>query len=476
VGGLTGNKNLADVFTTTSGGYGSVTALTLNPATGATPSYSGNIADGAAGMTLAKIGSGTQILAGVNTYTGTTSVTTGTLQLDGSTHASSTVDIGTAGALTGSGTVNGNATLTGSGIINKSSGTIAGTLGVTGGNWNGAGSVTGLVTSSSDTFTIGSGANLTADGDLAVTGGTIAAGNATSTITGSVNYTSGSNSSFAGVIAGSGKTLTMNSSGAVLTLSGANTYTGATTVTAGTLVAANATALGTTAAGTQVASGATLHINGVAIGAEALTIDGTGVGGAGALTGAGTSSLAGAVTLGSHSTIGGTGTLTLSGGVGGGYNLTKTGTGTVELSGTSGYSGTTTVANGRLKVSGTILNTVSPATIGAATATLELAGTGPVTPIGLDVSNVGTLEIATAAQELGDITGAGTTNVKPSAGLTANSIVQDTLIIGAGGSVTIRSVPVAAGGAAGANAVPEPGTWILIVTAVAGWLAFRRRC
>jgi hypothetical protein len=41
--------------------------------------------------------------------------------------------------------VNRNATLTGSGIINFSSGgNITGTLGVTGGNWNGAGTVTGL--------------------------------------------------------------------------------------------------------------------------------------------------------------------------------------------------------------------------------------------------------------------------------------------------------------------------------------------
>jgi autotransporter-associated beta strand protein len=420
---------------------------------------------------------GTLTLSGANTYTGATTVTAGTLQLDGSTHASSTVDIGTAGALTGSGTVNGNATLTGSGIINKSSGTIAGTLGVTGGNWNGLGSVTGLVTSSSGVFTIGSSANLTADGDLAVTGGTIAAGDATSTITGSVNYTSPASSSFAGIVAGSGKTLTMNNPSATLTVGGANTYTGATTVSNGTLVAANATALGTTAAGTLVSGGATLDINNAAIGAEALTINGTGVGGIGALTGTGTSSLAGAVTLGSHSTIGGAGALTLSGGVGGAFNLTKTGAGTVELSGTNGYSGTTTVSNGRLKVSGTILNTVSPATIGATTATLELAGAGPVTPEGLDVTNAGgTLEIATSTvQKLGDISGTGTTDVKDGASLTANSIVQDTLIIGAGGSVTIREIAVSAGAAAGTNAVPEPGMWVLIGTALIGWLAFRRR-
>ena len=153
--------------------------------------------------------------------------------------------------------------------------------------------------------------------------------------------------------------------------------------------------------------------------------------------------------------------------------LTKVGTGTQTLAGANTYAGATTVSNGRLTVTGSIPNT-SSATIAATTATLELAGTGPVTPIGLDVSNAGTLEISTANQQLGDISGAGTTNVKASAGLIANSIVQDTLTIGAGGSVTIRETPVLAG-AADASAVPEPATWALIGIGLLSLLAFRRR-
>ena len=81
LGGLTGNKNLASVFSTTSGGYGSVTNMTLNPGTGATPSYSGIIANGASGMTLTKSGNGTQTLTGANTYTGNTAISGGTLAL-----------------------------------------------------------------------------------------------------------------------------------------------------------------------------------------------------------------------------------------------------------------------------------------------------------------------------------------------------------------------------------------------------------
>jgi hypothetical protein len=80
--------------------------------------------------------------------------------------------------------------------------------------------------------------------------------------------------------------------------------------------------------------------------------------------------------------------------------------------------------------------------------------------------------IAAAGQTAGAITGSGSTTVIGGAGLTANSIVQDTLTIGASGSVTIREVSLAA---SSANAVPEPGTWVLIGTALVGWLAWRRR-
>ncbi len=89
LGGLTGGNDFSTRFTTTSGGYINVTALTLNPGTGATPSYSGAIADGTAGMTLTKTGAGTQTLSGANTFTGATAVNVGTLTLDYSTQDNS---------------------------------------------------------------------------------------------------------------------------------------------------------------------------------------------------------------------------------------------------------------------------------------------------------------------------------------------------------------------------------------------------
>ncbi len=104
LGGLSGSVDLATAIV---GGYGNVTTVTLNPQSGSV-TYSGAIADGAAGMALTKSGAGTQVLDGANTYTGNTTVTAGTLLLasSGSLAAGSPVDVN-AGEFGGSGTGNG---------------------------------------------------------------------------------------------------------------------------------------------------------------------------------------------------------------------------------------------------------------------------------------------------------------------------------------------------------------------------------
>jgi hypothetical protein len=78
----------------------------------------------------------------------------------------------------------------------------------------------------------------------------------------------------------------------------------------------------------------------------------------------------------------------------------------------------------------------------------------------------GTFEVADGAHMLGTISGSGTTKVDAGASLTAVSIVQNTLTIGAGASVTISPTT----GAAGASAVPEPGTWVLLIAGATGLL------
>ena len=147
LGGLSGNKDLASVFTTTSGGYSGLTALTLNSGNGSSKSYSGIIADGAAGMTLTKTGEGTQSLSGANTYSGLTTINAGTLIVDGSITSSSVVNggllnvNGTVGAVT----VNTGGTLSGVGTIGTT--TVAGTL--TPGNSPGVLNVNGNITMAS---------------------------------------------------------------------------------------------------------------------------------------------------------------------------------------------------------------------------------------------------------------------------------------------------------------------------------------
>jgi autotransporter-associated beta strand protein len=104
LGGLIGNGNLAasgGIFGSVTGHasvYTSVTALTLNPGTGASYSYSGVIANGATNMTLTKTGAGTQTLSGANTYTGATTINAGTLKLGANNVIpnASNVSIGTA--------------------------------------------------------------------------------------------------------------------------------------------------------------------------------------------------------------------------------------------------------------------------------------------------------------------------------------------------------------------------------------------
>ena len=109
LGGLTGSKDLASLFTTTIGGYSGVGNLTLNPGTGVDNLYAGSISNGAVSMNITKNGNGTQTLSGNNTLgglkisvgsvvlkSGTLNATgNGTFGVGGSTNPSFTIDGGT---------------------------------------------------------------------------------------------------------------------------------------------------------------------------------------------------------------------------------------------------------------------------------------------------------------------------------------------------------------------------------------------
>ena len=346
---------------------------------------------------LFKGGTGSLALTQANNYSGGTTISGGTLAVSGMGTAgtgtiavgANTLDVVNGANVTNAVTINGGtiANSAGAGTLSAGGMTLLGdsnvssagaglviSAGITDGASNfgvtklGAGTVT---LSSANTYdggtTINAGTlSISNDNQLGGVGGGIAFGGGTLlttagvtsaravTLTGTGIIDEGGNSAaFSGVFSGAGG-LTKNGSGTVtLTSTANNTYDGVTTINAGTLSAQHANALGSTAGGTVVASGATLEIAGVAIGAEAVTLNGIGVGGLGAITGIGTASLSGGVTLGSNSVIGGAGTLTLSGVINDGassFGVGKAGSGTLILGGVNTYDGPTSIGGGTLQI------------------------------------------------------------------------------------------------------------------------------
>jgi fibronectin-binding autotransporter adhesin len=286
-----------------------------------------------------------------------------------------------------------------------------------------------------------------------------------------------------------------------LTLAGASAYSGKTSINAGTLSVASLNSVVGGAASSNLGAPTTAANGAIAIGlaATAGTLRYTGPGettdraidlagatggatidqsGSGLLkfTAANTASGADSKTLilqGSTAGMGEIAGAIIDNSGANKTSLAKSGTGTWTLSGISTYTGATAVNDGKLRVTGSIAGTSGVTVVPSAVLDLAsvggtaLAPSGPYTP----VTNNGTLNVSSASEKAGAISGIGSTSVLASASLTADSIVQGTLSIGAGATVTIRETT----GGGAVSTVPEPGTWVLIGTALLGLLAFRRR-
>ena len=298
---------------------------------------------------------------------------------------------------------------------------------------------------------------VTLGADTTLTGSTIAPASTVNLASYALTLANSASSTMAGVISGSG-TLTKSGSG-TLTLSAANTYTGATTVSGGTLVVSNASGLGTTAGATTVVSGATLDLQNVVVGAEAITLNG------GTLkTSTGSSSLAGAVTLGAASSIDSSGTaLTLTGGItNAGYlstfsgagstslsstkitgtgGLTKTGSGTLTLSAADDYSGATTISAGTVKA-GSASALGSSAVSVAIGAALDLNGQSINNNLsigGTGISSTGALlnSSGSAASDSGTVSMSAATSIGGGGDITLSGVLSGGYALTKVGSATL---------------------------------------
>lgn len=277
--------SLAGSGTVTNTGAAAVT-LTVG-GTHLDTTFSGQMTNGANALNLDKAGAGIFTLTGANNnYTGTTTVSGGTLALSGAgalpdttavnvSSAAGTFDISAISA--SSETIRTLAGATASSVVlgakNLAIGDDFGTVNVTSATIAGT---TITVDSVPSFLTVGSAmlgrtVNGISGTTITLSGG---ANIAISTPTPITVHPVTADTAFAGVISGVGGTITKDGSG-ILTLSGANTYTGLTTIDRGGLLVTNPSALGTTDAGTVInyngsSSGGRLDISG---GAGTITIN-----------------------------------------------------------------------------------------------------------------------------------------------------------------------------------------------------------
>ncbi len=289
--------------------------------------------------------------------------------------------------------------------------------------------------SASSAVTVAAGATLDMNGFSDTIGSLAGGGTVTNGGAAAVTLNAGGNNTstaFTGVLQNGVGALAVTKTGTgTWTLSGANTYTGLTTISAGVIDAQSNTALGGVGGATTVATGAALQVDGTGLAiAEPLTLNGTGIANGGALRNlANANTVSGAITLASASRIASDGgTLTISNNIGGATQaltvagagnttisgvigtttgtLTKIGAGTLTLSGNNTYTGLTTVSAGTLLVNGTQgTSAVSvnggtlggTGTVGAITSTAAGGAVAPGSAPGTGILNSGNVNLSAGA-------------------------------------------------------------------------------
>ena len=394
---------------------------------------SGNISGTGYGIT--KTGNGTLTLSGNNnTYTGTTTISLGTLSLANTGANNKTIvgDILINGGALNFGAANqiadtASITMTSGSIawnvadtirsfsISGGSMNLTSSLNVTNSSTFTGGSLTvgarslsatlsGPITLGNFTFSWGASASIasgiTIGGNIAVNDSTTAnftggGGRLTLNANRTIDVGTGANMNVEWGIVGTGYGITKNGTG-TLTLSGANTYSGATTISAGTLQIGNGSTTGSIDSTSGVNNDATLAYNRSDNLSAAYAISGSGnvsKSGAGTLTLSGANSYSGGTLLDGGTLRGDTTSLqgaitnnaaaifdtatngTYAGVMSGVGTLAKSGAGTLTLTASNTYAGTTTVSEGTLAVNGSI-DSATTVQSGA-----TVAGTGSINSV-----------------------------------------------------------------------------------------------
>ena len=379
---------------------------------------------------LNKTSAGTVTLSGANTFTGTTTVSAGTLNLN----------------TTGAPALAGALAVTGGTVVLQQSNQLA---------------TTQNVTVSAGTLNIGASSNTV--GGVQLTGsGTIQGTTGVLTSTSNYDVQSGTVSAVLGGTVGLNK-----STAGTVTLSGANTFTGATTVSAGTL---NLNTTGAPAlAGALAVTGGTVVLQqsnqlattqNVTVSAGTLNI------------GASSNTVGGVQLTGSGIIQGTTGVLTSTSAydmqagsvpakLGGTVGLNKTGAGAVTLSASNTYSGTTAVSAGSLTLSALAGNAVA-GDVSVSGGTLQLGLSNQIADgKSLTVSG-GTFAIGANSETVQSVHVTGTGSITGSTGvLTANSafdVQAGTVPAILGGSVGLNKTTTGTATLSGANTFSGPTT------------------
>ncbi|EAR5731724.1 autotransporter outer membrane beta-barrel domain-containing protein [Salmonella enterica subsp. enterica] len=448
------------------------------------------------GQSLTKTGAGTLILNAENTYTGSTTISGGTLVATnvealgtGNVTDNATLEMNTGGdfdnAISGSGQVvkSGDDVLTLSGANSYSGGTLIsdGTLVASNVEALGTGDVTddatlelntggdfinniggtGRVEKSGDDKLTLSGSNTYTGGTL-ISSGTLVANDVNALGTGDVTDNAtlmlNTGGDFTNNIGGTGRV--EKSGDDALTLSGSNTYTGGTLISGGTLVANDVNALGTG----DITDNATLALNAVGdfdnaisgsgkvekSGDDALTLSGSNTYTGGTLISSGTLVASNVEALGTgdvtdNATLELNTSGTFDNAISGSGQVVKSGDKMLTLSGANSYSGGTLISDGTLVASN-----------------VESLGTG-------DVTNNATLELNTGGDFTNNISGSGQVVKSGDDALAlsgANSYTGGTLI--SSGTLVATNVDALGSGDVTDNATLELNTGGTFDNAISG--------